>query len=77
MKIQLILGLLILILASYSLILPENDHLLLPTMNVIIALLILVMGLSTLRDNHKNVGIFLLGTSGLLFIVTIAKLLLS
>lgn len=77
MKIQIVLGLLVLFLASYSLVFPENDNLLLPIMNVIFALLILVMGLSTLKSNHKNLGIFLLVTSGLLFIVTIAKFLFS
>ncbi|WP_342543651.1 hypothetical protein MHH33_09105 [Paenisporosarcina sp. FSL H8-0542] len=75
--IQILLGITVIGLATYSLISPEYDYILLPIMNLVMALLLAVIGLSVMKDNHKNVGILLLITSGLLFVVASAKLILE
>lgn len=71
--IQILLGTTVFGLASYSLIYPEYDNILIPVMDLALALLLTLMGLSIMKDNRKNVGVLLLVTSGLLFVVTIAK----
>lgn len=75
--IQILLGITVFGLASYSLIYPEYDNISLPVMNLTMALLLAVIGLSVMKENHKNGGVLLVVTSGLLFVVTIAKLIFN
>ena len=75
--IKILLGITVFGLASYSLIYPEYDNISLPVMNLALALLLAVIGLSVMKENRKNGGVLLVVTSGLLFVVTIAKLIFN
>ena len=77
MKIYLFLGLILLFLSTYSLINPKHDNLLLPIMNMTLALLFLKLGLSTLKGKNRSTGILILIVSGLMLVGTLAKLLFS
>ena len=74
---QILLGITVFVLASYTLIYPEYDNISLPVMNLGMALLFAVIGLSVMKENHKNEGVLLVVTSGVLFVVTIAKLIFN
>lgn len=74
---QILLGITVFGLASYSLIYPEYDNISLPIMNLAMALLFAVIGLSVMKENRKNGGVLLVVTSGLLFVITIAKLIFN
>ncbi|MFC4408952.1 hypothetical protein ACFOZY_00740 [Chungangia koreensis] len=74
---QILLGLTVLGLASYTFIYPEYDDISLPVMNLGMALFFAVIGLSVMKEKHKNEGILLLITSGILFVVTLAKLIFN
>lgn len=77
MKIYLFLGLVLLSLSTYSWINPKHDNLLLPIMNMILALLFLKIGLSYLKGKDRSIGILILIMSGLMLVGTLAKLLFS
>ena len=77
MRIYLFLSLILLSLSTYSLINPEHDNLLLPIMNMTLALLFLKLGLSTLKGKDRSTGILILILSGLMLVGTLAKLLFN
>lgn len=72
-----ILGLLGIILAIYSLIFPQYDHLFVPILLMMMAAIFIRMGLSVWKGNHKTEGILLIMASGLLMTVTLAKLIIN
>lgn len=77
MKIYLFLGLVLLSVSIFTLINSEHDNLLVPIINITLALLLLKLGFSTLKGKHRQASILLLIASGLLFIFTLAKLLFN
>ena len=74
MKMYLFLGLVLLSVSIYTLINSEHDNLLVPIVNMTLALLLLKLGFSTLKGKHRQTSILLIA-SGHLFIFTFAKLL--
>ena len=77
MKVYLFLGLVLLTISTYTLINPEHDNILVPIINMTLALLLLKLGFSTLKGKHRQSSILLMIASGLLFIFTLAKLLFN
>mgnify|MGYP006862983845 CR=1 FL=1 len=74
MKMYLFLGLVLLSVSIFTLINSEHDNLLVPIINMTLALLLLKLGFSTFKGKNKQSSVFLLIASGLLFIFTLAKL---
>lgn len=74
MKMYVFLGLVLLSLSTYTLINPKHDNLLIPIMNITLAILFLKFGFSTLKGKDRSTGILILIVSSLMLIFTLVKL---